>query len=507
MNRKKLLAALKAAGFDVENPSLDDIKAWLEEQNVELQHQGKAVDIEAAWSAKSAVTIDDDDAGDTDDADKADLVKTIKDLTDQVKHLQYRKARDGAGKTSKTGQVTADASGDGMQWSPEAHNRKAAKDRYNKRFKELGRNPALKLCMSEADSAERFGVWCKAQLGPHALTKYESDVLADVRKTITTTGATTGAPLIPEEFTTDLIDLKEDRGVVRQILGTEPMMNSEKVVPRRTGGLTVYAPGEGTAITTSDPAFDNVRLVAQKLATLTAISNESLNDTPMDLGNIVAREIAYAFADAEDTAFQLGDGTSTYYGFVGIQHAYRRVLETAGGTWGADNANLAGQIVGAGNAYSELTTQNFLDVMGRAPAYVDRNSPRWVMHKAFYHSVVARLAHAAGGATLTEYINTAFTRNPMAFGHPVVFMQTAPSVEANSQVCATFGAFNMGAKFGEVRGSMSIALSTERYFDQDMIAIRGIERVAILVHDVGNYHATAASRVPGPIVSLVTANS
>ena len=44
-------------------------------------------------------------------------------------------------------------------------------------------------------------------------------------------------------------------------------------------------------------------------------------------------------------------------------------------------------------------------------------------------------------------------------------------------------------------------------FEQDEIVIRGTERFDVVVHDVGNQSATAASRVPGPIVGLITAAS
>ena len=54
---------------------------------------------------------------------------------------------------------------------------------------------------------------------------------------------------------------------------------------------------------------------------------------------------------------------------------------------------------------------------------------------------------------------------------------------------------------------MEIAVSTERYFDSGLIAFRGLQRVGLTVHDVGNYNATAASRTPGPIIGLLSAAS
>jgi hypothetical protein len=62
------------------------------------------------------------------------------------------------------------------------------------------------------------------------------------------------------------------------------------------------------------------------------------------------------------------------------------------------------------------------------------------------------------------------------------------------------------ARLGDRRQS-ALALSEHSRFANDEIEIRGTQRLDIVVHDVGNAHATAASRVPGPIVGLLMAAS
>jgi HK97 family phage major capsid protein len=115
-----------------------------------------------------------------------------------------------------------------------------------------------------------------------------------------------------------------------------------------------------------------------------------------------------------------------------------------------------------------------------------------------------RVMLAAGGVTAAEI--AAGRRQPMFMGYPVEFAQAMPSTEANSQVCALFGALDLSSLFGD-RRMTTIATSEHLNFAEDELAIRGTERFDINNHDVGNASATAADRVPGPIVGLITAAS
>lgn len=536
MNRKKLLALLrKHYAYDGAD-DLAAVLAFIQSEGIPVTLNGKAAtseDIAAVW-AKTAPSIDltddeaqDDDADDDndrdrrkrkvlgldDDGDDADDDLDDEGDDDDANEPRRSKAADGRRRSKRAAlrqlsRVNAALHADD-RWgmSPKSLRNITLKKSYNARPKSRrGFNDRnLTKAFHDADQAEAFGAMMRLGLYrdvDYPGKSYDREI---VRKSGYTTNNTTGGVLVPDDIEQALIDLKEERGAARALLPVLPMMNDTKKVRRSTGGLTVYAPGEGGTITQSDPTFDFVQLIAQKMATLTAIPNELIHDSAINFGDHIAREIAYAFADKEDECLFNGDGTSRYFGFTGIAAKFRQVLEDAGGTWGADNSKLAGLVVGSGNAYSELKLADFETVIGRAPSYVYKMSPRWAMHSAFYWSVVVPLIRAAGGTSMVEVSNG--VRVPALHGFPVEFVNVMPAVEANAQVCALFGAFGEGAKMGEVTGSMSIARSSERYFDQDMDAIRGLQRVSVLVHDVGNYAATAAERKPGPIVGLVTAHS
>jgi HK97 family phage major capsid protein len=297
---------------------------------------------------------------------------------------------------------------------------------------------------------------------------------------------------VPEEFGTDLIDLREQYSVFRRNAKIVPMATDTRTDPRRTGGLTAYFTGESDAITESNKTWDRVSLTAKKLSVLARMTSELSEDSAISIADDLAGEIAYAFGKKEDECGFVGTGSSTYGGIVGATEALKGLSGTI--------AHIAGLKVGTGNAYSELTLNDFIGTVAKLPEFADMNA-KWYVHKLFYHDVMVRAMLAAGGVTAAE-IESA--RNKTFLGYPVEFTQVMPKVEANSQVCALFGDLAMAASMG-VRRDTTIALSEHSRFANDEIEIRGTERFDINVHSVGNASATAADREAGALVGLITA--
>lgn len=298
-----------------------------------------------------------------------------------------------------------------------------------------------------------------------------------------------GGFLVPPEFESVLIDLREMFGVVRKYLRNTPMGRDTKNRPRRKSGLTAYFKGETAAATASKMGWDDVMLIAKKLMVLTRWSTEWDEDSIIDAGDTLAGEIAYAFSKKEDQCGFIGDGSATYSGMVGVTNALYNVYGAGGG---------AGLILGSGNAYSELTLPDFSAMVGALPEYADGDGVRWFMHKSFYANVCLRLMLAAGGVTAAEIASGAVWKNPYFLGYAVQFSQVMPKVAANSQVPCVLGDLALAGDFGD-RRQTTIATSADIYFESDELAIRGTERFDINIHDVGD--ATDA----GPVVGLVMA--
>lgn len=362
--------------------------------------------------------------------------------------------------------------------------------------------------LSGAEQAYQFGRFVLASVANHAPSQrfcreHGIDLISDLDPTVNLASSegvnTDGGFLVPEQFSQTLIDLREQFGVFAMYARREPMATDTKMIPRRTGGITAYFVDEGGTITDSTPTYDRVRLTAKKLAALTYISSEVDEDSVISMGDRAVEEIAYAFATTEDDCGFNGDGTSTYGGMVGVRTAFTNLSGTI--------ANIAGLQVASGNAYSEITLNDFHFTKAKLPAYALARGGAdvaWYCSKAFWESVMERLLLAAGGVTMAEVATGAVV--PRFLGYPVRIAQKMPQVEGNSQVCCLFGWLAGGVAYG-LRRADTIAASAHYRFNTDQLAIRGTTRFHVLCHDVGNASATAASRVAGPIVGLITAAS
>jgi HK97 family phage major capsid protein len=339
---------------------------------------------------------------------------------------------------------------------------------------------------SADERAYRFGKWFKGAVVGDQASKQWCDQNGIQTKALSEGTNYLGGYLVPPEFSTDIIDLRETYGVARQVARVVPMSSDTLPIPRRTGGVTAYFVGEASTITDSNKTWDQVNLVAKKLAALTLWSSELNEDAMISIGDDLAGEIAYAFSQKEDECYFNGDGTSTYGGITGVRSKLRNVDGTI--------ANIKGLQVATGNAYSEIVLSDFHGVLGKLPLYA-RNGAVWIMSATFFDTVAHKLQTAAGGNTVVDIANGGVAR---FLGYPVVLSQVMPTTEANSQICALLGNFRLGSTFGD-RRLLSLALSSEYKFAEDQLAIRGTERFDINVHDVGSTSAA------GPIVGLITA--
>jgi HK97 family phage major capsid protein len=351
------------------------------------------------------------------------------------------------------------------------------------------------------DQARGFGLLCMTKARGY---DPESDVLAkgaeevlkrdypDIHKRAM--DSVGDGALIPPEFSTRLVRLVESFGVFEANAFIMPMASESLSFMRRTGGLSVFLVGENAAGTTSDPAFGNVSLTAKEWGTLTYVPRTLDEDSAAEIGELIAFEIAQAFAEKTDEIGFNGDGTSTYFGVVGVRERLKGLSATI--------ANIAGLVVGAGNEYSELVLNDFEKVMGTLPQYAANNA-KWYVSRFFFFSVMVKLMHAVGGVTAGEIEGR---RRLLFGGDPVEIAQAMPRAQANSQVCALYGDLRRAATVGRRRG-VTIETSRDYKFAERQITFLGTRRIAINVHDVGNHSATASLRVPGPIVGLITAAS
>ena len=307
----------------------------------------------------------------------------------------------------------------------------------------------------------------------------------DIKAAATEGTATAGGYLVPDPLARSIIDIREEVGVARRIAKVWPMSSDTDSVPKRTGGLTVYAPGEGNTITTSDKTWGRVNLVATKLAVAHQISNELSEDAIINVADDAVGEMAYALADSEDDMLINGDGTSTYFMKTGLLSAI--------GSAGVVDAT-------AGNdTWPEISATDVANWIGKLPSKYRRKGQLSIICSTnFYHTALLRLMIAAGGNTM-QMLQSGLASDASFLGYPVYFTDKMPTATAASTVSALFGNFNMAAILGE-RGRIQMGRSEEYAFLDDVTTLKATQRVDINVHEPGT------SSAAGGYVALKTAS-
>lgn len=352
--------------------------------------------------------------------------------------------------------------------------------------------------------AYRFGQWILARVSQDLPGRFNfayakqfvENYINPTNAAHTESDATTGGHyLVPEEFSSDLIDLRERYGVVRRLFGRAPMTSDTLNTPRRASGLTAYFVEESEAGSESNMSWNNVKLTVKELMVIARMTNQLNADAVISIGDTLAGEIAYAFSEKEDQCGLNGDGTSQYGGMQGV----RNLLTSIDGA-GTDSAGL--KVQGTSNTWATQVLADFHAVVGKLPVYADEGAV-WVCHKTYYSEVMQKLELASGGVTAMEVANGDRRPRPTFLGYPVEFSQVFPNATATTGVTAVLGNFALGALFGD-RQQTSIGFSEhatingESVWERNQIAVRGTERFDLNVHGCGT------TSVVGPIVGLAT---
>lgn len=337
---------------------------------------------------------------------------------------------------------------------------------------------------AERDAYIAGNVFLAGIFGNRAAQQFCASHGLQVSASMTSNENRTGGFVVPDELSSALIRLREERGVFTQFANRVPMGADIIRVPRLLADVTAFWSGEGLEITASDATLGNAELMARKLGALTRVSSELDEDAVIDIGDMITNSMAYAMADKIDDAAFNGNGESQYGGVLGLNSAL--------------HANAIQGALAGNNSALTLDVDDFEAVLARYPQYAGA-APRWFMHSAVYYASAHRLMSVAGGntnVTLSEGIAT-----PMFLGYPVTFTQVMPSTTGTlaSTIVAYFGDLRLGASYG-VRRSTRTEVSADRYFELDLIGIKCTERVAINVHERGD---TIRNR---PIIALRTAS-
>lgn len=129
-----------------------------------------------------------------------------------------------------------------------------------------------------------------------------------VVKALETGTGTAGGFIVPEEYSTEIIELLRPQSVVRRMGAvTLPMRTGTLNIPVLAGGGQAQYIGENTDIPKTEPSFGTIQLTFKKLAALVPISNDLLRYSNPAADMIVRDDLVMAIAEREDKAFIRGE--------------------------------------------------------------------------------------------------------------------------------------------------------------------------------------------------------
>lgn len=323
---------------------------------------------------------------------------------------------------------------------------------------------------------EKSSTWCRDNGIELTYMRDSGTIVTRAQGESTNSG---GGFLVPEEMAGDIIVLRNQYGLARRILTVVPMGRDSMSVPKQVSGLTMYFPGEGGTITQSSMVWNQIKLTAKKGAILTLLSSELDEDAVANVGDIIAGEIAYAFAQGEDNCLFSGDASSTYGGMLGLRTVFNNGVNSLSGAVYAASAH---------NTMASIDATDLAKAQGQLPQYVyDKGNPAWYCSQTMWGNTFERLIGASGGVTKDQASGRTIREYN---GYPVIITPAmlapaTPSTTFTDTAGILFGDLNMSVAMGERRG-MTIARSTDFKFDTDQIAVRGTERFDINPHNLGD---------------------
>ncbi|AHF05510.1 hypothetical protein MARPU_09550 [Marichromatium purpuratum 984] len=332
------------------------------------------------------------------------------------------------------------------------------------------------------ETAYRAGQWCLATMfGRADAARWCRDYGVQLNERVLTGLGAGQSVVIPDELVLPIISLREQYGLARRLCTVHSMTTDTASVPRDIGDVSAYFVGREQAPSVTDPAFDNVTLVAKNVAAETRISNDYADDSAINLAEFVAEKHARAFAIKEDECLINGNGSSTYGGIVGLRTA---ILELAGAVDAASGHD----------TFAAIDASDLRALMAKLPD-LPGLQPVWLTSKPGQNLLFGRLTDAAGGNTKRELS----VKMPDQWaGYDILTSPAMPKVatDLSNVAMVLFGDFRMGVIFGDRRG-MTMMVDPYSLSSYQQTKIISSERFDINCHGVGD--ATNA----GPIVALI----
>jgi len=139
----------------------------------------------------------------------------------------------------------------------------------------------------------------------------------DLIKAVNENTNTEGGFLVPEVWGTKLYELIVAKSTAIQLCEQVAMTSDTLYFPKVTAATTAYFVGEAATITGAQPTFGQITLTPKKVAALTQLSSEVLDDSNPSVMEVVMQRIAEDIALKID--YEIYNGTTTTGGYLGFR--------------------------------------------------------------------------------------------------------------------------------------------------------------------------------------------
>jgi len=216
---------------------------------------------------------------------------------------------------------------------------------------------------------------------------------------------------VNSELSAEIRALMTEYGIARQEMTAVQLAKNSYKANDLVTDVSVYWVDQGSAILSSQIVLGQETLTLEKLGAIVTMTRELLADEEIDLFGFIATRVAQGFAQKEDTAFFTGTGTG----------------DTANAEFeGVLNVTGANEVVMTGDAFTDMTADDLLDMQDKSPQAVAKNG-KYYGHRSV-RNIIRKLKNLDGTYI---YQNPTESAPAMVWGRPFVEVEAMPSVASS----------------------------------------------------------------------------
>ena len=218
------------------------------------------------------------------------------------------------------------------------------------------------------------------------------------------------AGFITDDFlSAEIRHLQTEYGVAAREFTTVSFMQSSYKANNLATDVSVFWVDEAGSISSTQAVLGQESLTLKKLAAIVTLTRELLQEQEIDFISFLGSRVAEGFAKAEDEAFFIGDGSSTYGSFTGL----------------LENASVNEVTMDSGDGSFEDLSVKYLRAMQDATPQGAHANAKYYMNRTI-RSVLRNINDSQGNPIFKPSVQGVEAAN--IDGYPVVLVEAMPAI-------------------------------------------------------------------------------